>query len=325
MVAVVAGAGPGIGRACATAFGHAGADVILAARDAERLAALAADVAAETGQQVLPLPADLADVASCRALVDQAAEWFGRIDVLVNVATYGGAIRAHRGQRLAVLAHGLRGERHRDAGAEPRRGAGHGQVGRRLHHPDRHVRHARAPRWPRALHGDQAGDGDGVPHARQGARAPQRAGQRGHAGLHRRFLARLHGGGHCRADRRERRGDVSAGWPRPPRSVDTSSPPTSPGPCCSWRARVLAPSPASSFRSRQAGDRAPPRPMVVPLDGDGGRLRPGRQESRFPGGSRPCSSTGSRTSPGSGAGVAWRGSATTRSRSANRSSTVRQT
>ena len=90
-VAVVAGAGPGIGRACAIAFGHAGADVIVAARDAGRLAALAADVAAETGQQVLPLAADLADVASCRALVDQAAEWFGRIDVLVNVATYGGA------------------------------------------------------------------------------------------------------------------------------------------------------------------------------------------------------------------------------------------
>ena len=65
-VAVVAGAGPGIGRACAIAFGHAGADVIVAARDAGRLAALAADVAAETGQQVLPLAADLADVASCR-------------------------------------------------------------------------------------------------------------------------------------------------------------------------------------------------------------------------------------------------------------------
>jgi NAD(P)-dependent dehydrogenase (short-subunit alcohol dehydrogenase family) len=91
MVAVVAGAGPGIGRACATALGRAGADVIVAARDAQRLAALAQDVAAETGREVLPLPADLADVASCRALVDEATARFGRIDVLVNVATYGGA------------------------------------------------------------------------------------------------------------------------------------------------------------------------------------------------------------------------------------------
>ncbi len=91
MVAVVAGAGPGIGRACATALGHAGADVIVAARDGERLAALAKDVATDTGRQIVPLPADLADVASCRALVDGAAARLGRIDVLVNVATYGGA------------------------------------------------------------------------------------------------------------------------------------------------------------------------------------------------------------------------------------------
>ena len=45
-VALVVGAGPGVGRACALAFAEAGADVVVAARRAEPLAALAAEVAA---------------------------------------------------------------------------------------------------------------------------------------------------------------------------------------------------------------------------------------------------------------------------------------
>ena len=42
LTAVVAGAGPGIGKACAVALHQAGADVVVAARDAARLDALAA-------------------------------------------------------------------------------------------------------------------------------------------------------------------------------------------------------------------------------------------------------------------------------------------
>ena len=89
-VAVVVGAGPGIGRACAVAFGRAGADVVVAARDATRLAALAEEVAAETGREVLAVPTDLGDVAACGALVDRSVERFGGVDVVVNVATLGG-------------------------------------------------------------------------------------------------------------------------------------------------------------------------------------------------------------------------------------------
>jgi len=92
MVAVVTGAGPGIGRASAIALGRAGASVVVAARDVERLTGLAAEVSAETGSgsHVLPLRVDLADATSCRSLVEQVAAHFGRIDVLVNVATTGG-------------------------------------------------------------------------------------------------------------------------------------------------------------------------------------------------------------------------------------------
>jgi NAD(P)-dependent dehydrogenase (short-subunit alcohol dehydrogenase family) len=96
LTAIVAGAGPGIGRACAIALRREGADVVVAARNAERLGALAADIAdiagpaGASGTQVIPLAFDLADLASCRTLVDQTLARLGRLDILVNVATAGG-------------------------------------------------------------------------------------------------------------------------------------------------------------------------------------------------------------------------------------------
>jgi NAD(P)-dependent dehydrogenase (short-subunit alcohol dehydrogenase family) len=89
-VALVVGAGPGIGRACAVAFAQAGADVVVAARREEPLRALASEVAAATGRAVEPVVTDLGDVAACSALVDAAVGRFGGVDVLVNVATLGG-------------------------------------------------------------------------------------------------------------------------------------------------------------------------------------------------------------------------------------------
>jgi NAD(P)-dependent dehydrogenase (short-subunit alcohol dehydrogenase family) len=96
MTAIVAGAGPGIGRACAEAFLREGADVVVAARDGARLEALALELtrtneAGPSGPRVVPVSFDLADLASCRALVDATLERLGRIDALVNVATAGGA------------------------------------------------------------------------------------------------------------------------------------------------------------------------------------------------------------------------------------------
>lgn len=89
-VALVVGAGPGVGRACALAYAEAGADVVVAARRAEPLAALAAEVATATGRRVEPVVVDLADAASCVALVDAAVERMGGVDHLVTVATAGG-------------------------------------------------------------------------------------------------------------------------------------------------------------------------------------------------------------------------------------------
>jgi 3-oxoacyl-[acyl-carrier protein] reductase len=89
-IALVVGAGPGIGRACALAFARAGADVVVAARRPEPLAVLADEVAGMTGWRVVPLTVDLADVGSCRALVAEAVAHFGGLDIVVNVATDGG-------------------------------------------------------------------------------------------------------------------------------------------------------------------------------------------------------------------------------------------
>lgn len=91
-VALVMGAGPGIGRACALAYARAGADVVVAARRAEPLQALAAEVAAATGRRVEPVVADLGDVGSCVALVETAVERLGGVDALVTVATAGGGM-----------------------------------------------------------------------------------------------------------------------------------------------------------------------------------------------------------------------------------------
>jgi NAD(P)-dependent dehydrogenase (short-subunit alcohol dehydrogenase family) len=89
--AVVAGAGPGIGKACAVALHQAGADVVVAARDAARLDALAAEIGAgDSGPQVVPLTFDFGDLPSCGALVDCTLDRLGRVDILVNVATAGG-------------------------------------------------------------------------------------------------------------------------------------------------------------------------------------------------------------------------------------------
>lgn len=87
-VAVVAGAGEGIGLATALALAGEGADLVLGARRAEPLRELADRVAARTGRKVLAVPTDIADRDACHALVGAAADGLGRVDAVVNVATY---------------------------------------------------------------------------------------------------------------------------------------------------------------------------------------------------------------------------------------------
>lgn len=84
-VALVTGASQGIGRAIALALAEKGAALALAARNQEKLDAVAREVEAR-GARALPVVMDVTDEASIRAGIKQAAEHFGFVDILVNNA-----------------------------------------------------------------------------------------------------------------------------------------------------------------------------------------------------------------------------------------------
>jgi NAD(P)-dependent dehydrogenase (short-subunit alcohol dehydrogenase family) len=84
-VALVTGAGSGIGRVVSKAFLADGYNVVLAGRRQEPLEQTVAEAGAGPGQ-VLVMPTDVADPAAVAALFDAAKERFGRLDVLFNNA-----------------------------------------------------------------------------------------------------------------------------------------------------------------------------------------------------------------------------------------------
>ena len=84
-IAIVTGAGRGIGAATARAMGEAGANEVLASRTAEQLEIVAADVRA-FGGQALVIPTDVNENANIEALAHATIEEFGRIDIVVNNA-----------------------------------------------------------------------------------------------------------------------------------------------------------------------------------------------------------------------------------------------
>jgi 7-alpha-hydroxysteroid dehydrogenase len=88
-VAIVTGAGLGIGRGIALGLAQAGADVVLAARTRADLDEVAALVEA-TGRRALAVPTDVTDLAQLQQLVDATVAEFGRLDIAVNNA--GGAM-----------------------------------------------------------------------------------------------------------------------------------------------------------------------------------------------------------------------------------------
>jgi len=87
-VAVVTGAGSGIGRAAALALQRNGWHVVLAGRRKEELERTAA-MATQDGGQMLVVPTDVANAASVRALFQATADKFGRLDLLFNNAGTG--------------------------------------------------------------------------------------------------------------------------------------------------------------------------------------------------------------------------------------------
>ena len=84
-VAIVTGAGRGIGRGIALAFAREGADVVVAARTQARIEAVAVEIG-EMGRRALPIQTDVSDRMQVEHLVKTAVEQLGQVDVLVNNA-----------------------------------------------------------------------------------------------------------------------------------------------------------------------------------------------------------------------------------------------
>src|SRR5262249_30974455 len=87
-VALVTGAGRGIGRATAIALSAAGSPVVLAARSVDELDS-AVDAIAAAGGDVAAIECDLTDRRQSTTLVARASELLGPIDILVNNAGIG--------------------------------------------------------------------------------------------------------------------------------------------------------------------------------------------------------------------------------------------
>jgi NAD(P)-dependent dehydrogenase (short-subunit alcohol dehydrogenase family) len=85
-VAIVTGAGSGMGRAAARLFAAEGATVVCADRSGAQ-----DDAAKEIGGGAIGVQVDVSDSAQVKAMVDAAVQHFGRLDVLFNNAGFGGA------------------------------------------------------------------------------------------------------------------------------------------------------------------------------------------------------------------------------------------
>ncbi|HKW98215.1 MAG TPA: 3-oxoacyl-[acyl-carrier-protein] reductase [Bryobacteraceae bacterium] len=110
-IAFVTGASRGIGRACALALSAAGARVVVAARQRQKLEEVASEIRA-AGRDAFVVEMDLSAAESIRSAFARAAKEFGRIDILVNNAAItkdGLAVRMKPQDWDAVLATNLTG------------------------------------------------------------------------------------------------------------------------------------------------------------------------------------------------------------------------
>lgn len=102
-VVVITGASAGIGAEAARLFAGEGARLVLAARGAEGLGRIVAELEKQTA--VIGVSMDVADPAACRTLLERAARELGAIHVLVNNAGYNkrGAVEQHEADELARM------------------------------------------------------------------------------------------------------------------------------------------------------------------------------------------------------------------------------
>jgi len=98
-VALVTGGSLGIGRAVAQALSAEGVKLAIVARGKALLAQAAREISAQTGMEVLAVPADASSTEQVQAAVGQVASHFGRLDILVNGAAHpGGLVRSEIAQ-----------------------------------------------------------------------------------------------------------------------------------------------------------------------------------------------------------------------------------
>ena len=98
-IAIVTGAGRGIGRATALELARLGADVVVAELDKAGAERTAGEVTA-LGRRALAVPTDVARRADLTAMVERTRTAFGRIDILVNNAGIYRALRRLRSRRI---------------------------------------------------------------------------------------------------------------------------------------------------------------------------------------------------------------------------------
>jgi NAD(P)-dependent dehydrogenase (short-subunit alcohol dehydrogenase family) len=87
-VALITGAGKGIGRACAMAFAKAGADIILGLKNRNEQGELAEEIR-KIGRSVLPLQMDISKLDDIHEAINTGHDYYKRIDILVNNAGIG--------------------------------------------------------------------------------------------------------------------------------------------------------------------------------------------------------------------------------------------
>lgn len=91
-VAIITGAGRGIGRAIALRFAREGSSILLAARTQKEIDAVAAEIKEQRGEAAA-IAADVSRESDCQAIVSEARKQFRRIDILVNNAGILGPVK----------------------------------------------------------------------------------------------------------------------------------------------------------------------------------------------------------------------------------------
>ena len=99
-VAIVTGAGTGIGKALATRLAADGAAVVVA--DVQKFDLAAADIAKATGSRTLGLQVDVSSEADVTRMAAETAKAFGRIDILVNNAAIFSALKLRPFEQIEV-------------------------------------------------------------------------------------------------------------------------------------------------------------------------------------------------------------------------------